>query len=293
MPHLTLEDLARIVDDGASDYEAEHLAACDACRASLEEMREDVQALAMLPDMAVAPDAWPALEQRLAAEGLIRTRARTFATPWYMHAAAAVVLFLAGTMAGRLTAGPSTAQFAGDGGPAATSGPASYPAAPALPVDRDNTTLATAPDGSGNDTAGVPDARSSYDVVGPDAVRVTDDAIQPRPAPAQNARQRPVTFAANNRPAQPRSVEEAADLLRQTEEEYLSALTRYAELAMQSGAGDPVARLAALQSIVLTTQAALSQAPTDPVINGYHLNALAQRDAALRQVASASGDRWY
>jgi hypothetical protein len=74
---------------------------------------------------------------------------------------------------------------------------------------------------------------------------------------------------------------------------YLEALTRYAELASQAESGDPVARLAALQSIILTTQAALNETPTDPVINGYHLTALAQRDATLRQVALASGEQWY
>jgi hypothetical protein len=73
---------------------------------------------------------------------------------------------------------------------------------------------------------------------------------------------------------------------------YLAALTRYAT-RLERGAGDPIARLAALQSIVMTTQAALNQSPTDPVINGYHLTALAQRDATLKQVAATSSDRWH
>jgi hypothetical protein len=82
-------------------------------------------------------------------------------------------------------------------------------------------------------------------------------------------------------------------VLRQAEELYLAALTRYAELAIQAESGDPVARLAALQSIVMTTQAALNQTPMDPVINGYHLTALAQRDATLRQVAAVTSDPAY
>ena len=49
-------------------------------------------------------------------------------------------------------------------------------------------------------------------------------------------------------------------------------------------APDPVNRLAALEGIVLTTRAALNEAPADPVINGYHLTALEQRDAILRQI---------
>jgi hypothetical protein len=88
-------------------------------------------------------------------------------------------------------------------------------------------------------------------------------------------------------------MDEAAQLLRETEARYLEALTAYAELALDAEAGDLVARLATLQSIILTTQAALNETPTDPVINGYHLTALAQRDATLRQVAAASSERWY
>jgi hypothetical protein len=91
----------------------------------------------------------------------------------------------------------------------------------------------------------------------------------------------------------PATREDAAQYLRAAESMYLEALTRYAELASQAESGDPVARLAALQSIILTTQAALNETPTDPVINGYHLTALAQRDATLRQVALASGEQWY
>jgi hypothetical protein len=55
---------------------------------------------------------------------------------------------------------------------------------------------------------------------------------------------------------------------------------------------DPVARQAALESILLTTNAALREAPADPVINGYHLTALAERDAVLKAIAvQQSSDR--
>jgi predicted anti-sigma-YlaC factor YlaD len=89
-----------------------------------------------------------------------------------------------------------------------------------------------------------------------------------------------------------RTPEEAAARLRTAESDYLAALTRYTELAGRAAEGDPLARLAALESIVATTRAALGRAPADPVINGYHLTAVAQRDALLRQV-SASGQTWY
>jgi hypothetical protein len=263
MSHLTLEDLARIIDDEAAAHEAAHLDACEQCRRELDAMREDVQALAMLPDMVTAPDSWAAIEQRLGAEGLIRPRAA--ATGFrYARIAAAVVLFLAGSMAGRITAGTAERPLAHE--PPAPAPVYQTPAGPA------------------------PLSQPAYVDAG-DVADAAAPAPQARPAAS---RQSPVSFAANgSRTAQPRTVEEAAELLRQTEELYLTALTRFAELAMQSEQGDPIARLAALQSIVMTTQAALSQAPTDPVINGYHLTALAQRDAALRQVAAVTNDRWY
>ena len=57
---------------------------------------------------------------------------------------------------------------------------------------------------------------------------------------------------------------------------------------------DPLNQLAALEGIVLTTRAALEEAPADPVINGYHLSALGQRDAILRQIdARADEEPWF
>ncbi len=104
--------------------------------------------------------------------------------------------------------------------------------------------------------------------------------VATRPAPAAAA------------PLPPRTPQEAAALLRTAESAYLAALGRYADLSGGGEEIDPLARLAALESIVATTRAALGNAPADPVINGYHLTAVAQRDALLRQV-SASGQTWY
>lgn len=91
------------------------------------------------------------------------------------------------------------------------------------------------------------------------------------------------------------TAEEASARLREAERAYLSALTRYSEFTTGSADNttEPVARLAALESIVATTRAALSQAPADPVINGYHLTAVAQRDATLRQLAASKQQTWY
>jgi hypothetical protein len=303
MSHLTLEELARIVDESPGAREAEHLAACEICRTGLDAMREDVQALGMLPDMVAAPDAWDALEQRLGAEGLIRRRTPVGAYR-YARLAAAVVLFLGGTLAGRMTVGHpdlpaqadtgSGAPFAGAqlAGTQLAGAPAGGAAAGGVPFAPPHTDPAAGAAGPG---AGPADAALPRGAVHGAAGDVARSPAESRTRAPASARQGAVTFASSGggRTAQPGTVEEAAALLRQTEELYLDALTRYAELAMQADTGDPIARLAGLQSIVMTTQAALNQAPSDPVINGYHLTALAQRDAALRQVAAVTGNRWY
>jgi hypothetical protein len=110
----------------------------------------------------------------------------------------------------------------------------------------------------------------------------------PRPA-ASLAAAAPAP-AVTTRPAA--TVEEAVTQLRDAEQAYLAALGRYSDFSSRAETTDPVARLAALESIIATTRAALGQSPADPVINGYHLTAVAQRDATLRQLA-ASGQTWY
>jgi hypothetical protein len=269
MSHLTSETIARLADEEPGADEARHLAVCSECREELDAMRDDVQALSMLPDMAPAADGWAALERRLAGEGLLNVTQRRPAThaPRMLQIAAAVVLFLGGTLAGRMTAaGPAP------GGLAQHAVPGDVP----------------------QQTVGEPSLNGAPPAYLAAAEPGLDSARDPRLQPPVQRGNPSVTLAGSggfSRSA-PRTMEEAASLLRQTEELYLTALTRYAELATQTEPGDPIARLAALQSIVMTTQAALDQTPTDPVINGYHLTALAQRDATLRQVA-ATTDRWH
>jgi hypothetical protein len=271
MSHLTPEALARLLDEAPAAQEAAHLDTCAQCRAELEQMRDDMQSLSMLPDVSPAPDAWDALERRLTEEGLIRRRGfAAFGATRALQIAAALLLFVGGTLTGRMSVvapQPTLVQ---------QTPPVAAPEAqqPELPP------------------AGADASRLAAD----DAPRAD---VEPEPAvqPAPRA-PRPETgavLASNNFAAgyQARSLDEAIAVLRQAEELYLSALTRYAELASNADAGDPVSRLAAMQSIVLTTQAALSQTPMDPVINGYHLTALAQRDAALRQVAAVTNDRAF
>jgi hypothetical protein len=86
---------------------------------------------------------------------------------------------------------------------------------------------------------------------------------------------------------------DAEETLRNAEAAYLQALTRYAELTGIEDDFDPYSRLAALEGIVMTTRTALESAPADPVINTYHLAAVGQREAMLRQLAAAHDDPWF
>jgi len=100
-------------------------------------------------------------------------------------------------------------------------------------------------------------------------------------------------------PSPPADAVDAATRLQMAEAAYNAALGDYARATGGFPPADPVNRLAALEGIVLTTRAALNEAPADPVINGYHLTALQQRDAILRQIESVvessddDNQEWY
>ena len=72
---------------------------------------------------------------------------------------------------------------------------------------------------------------------------------------------------------------------------YQQAAEFLARFDTSAAAGDsPVAvhtRLAALDQMISTTREAMRQAPHDPVINGYYLTTLGQREATLRQLNTA------
>ncbi|HEX7050628.1 MAG TPA: hypothetical protein VF188_10535 [Longimicrobiales bacterium] len=222
MSHLTLEALARLVDESPDATEASHLDECSICRRELAAMKETVTGLSALPDTMPPPAAaWPALEARLREEGLITSgngrRPRGGAV--WLRLAAGVVLFLLGGMTGF-------------------------------------------------------------------ALRARLNAPQ-RPAGPHIAALPP--GAAPNSP----EAEEAARALAAAEDDYLAALKRYAETSAPDGPVDPLVRLAALEDIVLATRQALTEAPADPLLNGYHLTALAQREATLERIVLASDDGWY
>lgn len=212
MSHLTLEALARLVDEAPDLVEEAHLDVCADCRGELAALVDQCEALAALPDLVPGPDQWPELRARLKRERILRSR--LFAPAGLRRAAAAALLFLAGGGMGYAVRGP---------------------AAPALP----------------------------------DAGSLAAGDVAPAPVPGELPG-----------PDAGRDVEAAGEM-------FMAALDRYMASSGVEPA-DPAARLAVLDNIVLTTAEALSEAPADPIITGYHMSALAQRNAVLRQLAAGS-----
>lgn len=272
MSHLSFETIARLVDERPSADETAHLDACAVCRTELEDMRADAAALAALPPIDPPDAAWHAIESRLGREGLIRRRLLpAHRGAILLRIAAALVLFALGTATG--------VAFVSGRGPTA--------------VSRQDA-AATAP----QPVAQPQDARSIREP-SPSQLAAAESAVD---SPEPRVRRVPVVPAALQAAPQlaaffdgeePESYEDAVQLYRETEMLYLDALTRMAEMSGTGEVGDPMARLAALEAITSITRTALGQAPADPVLNGYHVTALAQRDATLRQIAARASDSWF
>jgi hypothetical protein len=98
-------------------------------------------------------------------------------------------------------------------------------------------------------------------------------------APAGGSRRTDSAFA---------SVDEARAAQRRSEQLYQQAvayLARYDSTAVDDGS--PVAyksRLAVFDRVISATSEAMREAPHDPVINGYYLTTLGQREATIRQL---------
>lgn len=229
MSHLTLETLARLVDEAPNAGESAHLETCKDCRRELDALREQTVALSELPRLAPSSDAWPDLRRRLREEGLSRRRMRL--SPGVLRAAAAVALLIAGGASGWTLRGLGAAE----------------------------TTMAAGADGP--------------------APAATETRLADGSASGQQPSMGAVTGAAD------RTAGEAAGNL--SNAQFEAALEEY--MVQNTGpASDPAARLAALDNIVLTTAEALNESPADPVINGYHKMAQAQRQAVLRQIATTA-----
>lgn len=276
MWHLEPDTIARLVDEAPDPTEAEHLAGCADCAAVLEGMKDQTRMLGELPKIIPAP-AWDGVRNRLAEEGLLGGGAAVGfgggrIRPW-MRYAAALALFLAGGAVGAIFAGGDDA---GEGRVALGPTAAAPAASPAGTVANDDDG-ATALRGAGDEqlAAAIDEAEAR--------------SAEPEPQPIPQTRPAGGTLVANasQDPARARTPEEALRLVRQTEDAYLAAMTRFAELTGQAQDDNVALRLATLDGIVVTTGAALREAPADPVINGYYLTARAQRDAVLRNVSDS------
>jgi hypothetical protein len=277
MQHLDLEQLARLVDEPAEPAEAEHLRGCLVCRRELAEMRAQTEALASLDDPQVPPQLWAALEARLLEEKLIRTPAKVRPmgiSRMHLRIAASLALFLMGGAAGAmLWRAPQAAQ------PVATldSASAQAPRTASRPVplmgEPEVTFVTDVPaqtNGSGARLAmneGTADRPSTPRAIAP-----------PRTAPRQ------ATAAEADR---------AARELMQAQAAYMGALQRLAAIADPASGNTPETRLAALDRLVQLTAEALDRVPGDPVINGYHLAAVAERAAVRREMERDASTEWF
>jgi len=283
MPHLSCEALARLVDEPALPHEAAHVRDCLVCRRELDEMRGQTLALGSLADPEPPAGAWFALEAALREEGLLVTAPAPVLTAsrprgwagWsanhpLLRAAAAVALFVLGGATGAALWGSRP------GGRVAATGPTQgapvvvHPSAGPLQASVPGAIADAATDGA-----------------------MTDGGmtVPMPPAPGSGARLASSGGAVAPAPADP-TVRRAERELAEAEGAYVAALQRYAAIADPASGVDPVTRMAALERMIATTREALERTPGDPVINGYHLAAVRERDALRRQLAAADKD-WF
>ncbi|HEX6373775.1 MAG TPA: hypothetical protein VF006_32910 [Longimicrobium sp.] len=277
MQHLDLEQLARLVDEPAEPAEAEHLRGCLVCRRELAGMRAQTEALASLDDPEVPPRLWAALEAQLLEEKLIRTPARARPVIGFsrvhLRIAASLALFLMGGAAGAVlwrtpeARSIATLDSASAEAPRAASRPVSLMSAPEVTYVTDTPAPAN---GSGARLA------------------MNGGTTDPPAAPAAVAPRRTAP-----RRATAAEADRAARELMQAQATYMAALQRLAAIADPASGNTPETRLAALDRLVQLTAEALDRVPGDPVINGYHLAAVAERDAVRREMDRDASTEWF
>ncbi|HYW09971.1 MAG TPA: hypothetical protein VE913_23600, partial [Longimicrobium sp.] len=263
MQHLSLEVLARLVDEPAEPREAEHLCCCLVCRRELNALREQTAALSSLADPEPAPGAWESLETALLGEGLIRAAApapRRRAWPPALRIAASVAIFALGAASGAtLLRGPGSPPqgIATLPRSAETSTPLAL-AGPTTTGPTQQTAGSTGATAASTELAAVPRAGESAAPLASRARTLAESAAPPatRPvtaaavgAPARTVSKSGARLAAR-RPTRPTSDGATARELAEAEAAYVAALRRYAELADPSSGADPVTRLAALEMLV-------------------------------------------
>ncbi|HEX8391571.1 MAG TPA: hypothetical protein VF665_04360 [Longimicrobium sp.] len=286
MRHLNDETLARLVDEPAEPHEAEHLRDCLACRRELAELRAQTLALGELADPEPPAAAWTRLEARLRDEELVRGAAPARRGWIHLHgvrAAAAIALFLMGGAAG-------AALWSARGGPQPVALTQPQAAARTRPVP----------------SFGEPDV--IYDVparglmspapsAGSGARLASTAPADPQPPqrPARTADAAPPAAAPRAEPVRVTRGEavQAARELVQAQAAYAQALQRYTSIADPASGNDAETRMAALDQLIELTGAALERTPEDPVINGYHLAATAERERLRREQARDAQTQWF
>jgi hypothetical protein len=111
----------------------------------------------------------------------------------------------------------------------------------------------------------------------------TAAASRPPSAPTSGA----VPFASDSTFV---SVDAARAAQQRSEIVYQQAAAYLAQRDSSAGEESPVAyrsRLAALDRVISASRDAMREAPHDPVINGYYLTTIGQREATLRQLNTA------
>lgn len=275
MQHLTLEDLARLVDEAPEPAEAAHLRDCLVCRREHAAMRAQTAALADLADLEPSPGAWRALEAALAEEGLMRPApARAFRVSHpLLRIAAALLLFATGAAAGLSLLRPGSKDQVAQ--------------APVQPSKDGGRVLGVAQLPPASAESRVVDAPVEEEAAAPAAQPPVARLVAARAGDATPATPR------GRAPALTPEARAAARELDEAEAAYVAALRKYAEIADPASGADPETRLSALQTLVETTGRALEKAPGDPVLNGYHLAVVDERDALRRQIDRATQSAWY
>lgn len=114
--------------------------------------------------------------------------------------------------------------------------------------------------------------------------------VVPGLAPADSSAASAATTAAASSGAHFESVAEAQQVRDSAAALFQQAITYLSRQDSVGGAATPAAmrtRLAALDHVSETMREALRLAPGDPVINGYYLTTLGQREATIRQLNTA------
>jgi hypothetical protein len=307
MQHLTLEALARLVDEPAEPHEGAHLRGCLVCRRELDEMRAEIGALAELDDPEPPAHGWAALEAALRSEGLVRdVPARLAASPSVVRdistapgarpryarpalkaAAAAAVFFLGGGAMGWFLWGRAPAEDGGMAGNQPTQGQPVYVRGPGDEASGGGARLPLAGPLPGEDPL-IYVEEAPVPAASPDVRLASEGAA--RPAPRVRRYERPAAVAPEERSV---VLDAAGAELLQAELAYRSALQRYAQAAEATRSADPQVRLAALERLVTATSTALERSPDDPVVNGYHLAAVRERDEVRRRIASDAQKNWF